>query len=510
MIHEAIDRGEGTSENPLLRDNRRQRDERSESLSQLGFAEAEYGAKKRQTQSEAFLERREALTPRAELEPRIAPHDVRGASGRPPDRLARDAAGAMSAAALQPEDPARDDALCEVESMRRLAGVTLERVPDETTILNFRHLLQRRDLGEVLFTAIHEHLARRGLLWRAGTIRDATIIAAPESTKNAAGARDPWMRPTRKGKKWHLGMKRHIGTDDALGLVYGVHTAPAHEANIDVADKRLHGDQRTMPADGRYQGLDRGAGHKGRSVAWHIALRPGRRAALVPDDPPALAEKVNARVRAKVEHPFRHIHAGVRRCQGTAPPLCDEREPAAPAGRACESADRQPVSGDLRPPCARRSRAAPKVQSNGRDEGALPSRARLSRRSDRTSRSTGQGLQRLPRPFCGLRLLASPTDFRRSILGSSSTCLKLRSVFKRSVADVFPKRHRASDALRFSTQNHSESYQHSKQKYGQDSHQPRQAQRITQARLINANAFLRQRELVDHNVEGVKLPEQAQ
>lgn len=301
MIHEAIDRGEGTSENPLLRDNRRQRDERSESLSQLGFAEAEYGAKKRQTQSEAFLERREALTPRAELEPRIAPHDVRGASGRPPDRLARDAAGAMSAAALQPEDPARDDALCEVESMRRLAGVTLERVPDETTILNFRHLLQRRDLGEVLFTAIHEHLARRGLLWRAGTIRDATIIAAPESTKNAAGARDPEMHQTRKGKNGYFGMKLHIGTD-RRGLVHTVASGPAHEADITRLPELLHGKEREILGDQAYWSQEQ----RQRFARAGIRYRASRRAR--PGRPLTEHQKrinrIRSRARAWGEFPF--------------------------------------------------------------------------------------------------------------------------------------------------------------------------------------------------------------
>lgn len=173
-----------------MRDNRRQRDERSESLSQLGFAEAEYGAKKRQTRCEALLVQMEALTPWAELEARIATHDVRGASGRPPYPLRVMPRVHCVQRLYDLKDSALQDALYEVESMWRLAWVKLERVPDETTILNFRHLLQKRDLGKVLFAAIYERLARRGLMLRAGTMVDATIIAAPSSTKNAAGACD--------------------------------------------------------------------------------------------------------------------------------------------------------------------------------------------------------------------------------------------------------------------------------------------------------------------------------
>src|SRR5690606_8012727 len=121
-------------------------------------------------------------------------------------------------------DPGMEDALYEVESMRRFAGLKLDRIPDETTILNFRRLLERHKLGEKLFKEINQTLDEQGLILREGTIVDATIISAPSSTKNATGERDSEMHQTKKGNAWHFGMKMHIGVDDTLGLIHSVET----------------------------------------------------------------------------------------------------------------------------------------------------------------------------------------------------------------------------------------------------------------------------------------------
>ena len=271
----------------------------------------------------------DGLIPWSELEARIAPHYAQGSQGRPPYPLSVMLRVHCLQLFYNLSDPALEDALYEVESMRRFAGVKLERVPDETTILNFRHLLESHGLGKELFAAINAHLASKGLMLRAGTILDATIIAAPSSTKNQAAARDPEMHQTRKGKNWHFvrcahpaardrrhsrrpaapsapgGMKLHIGADDAVGLVHSVATTAANEADINVADRLLHGAERQVWADAGYRGLDKR--HPQRSVAWHIALAPGKRRALAPDDPRAVAERAQARVRAKVEHPFRYV-----------------------------------------------------------------------------------------------------------------------------------------------------------------------------------------------------------
>ncbi|HXF46359.1 MAG TPA: IS5 family transposase [Burkholderiaceae bacterium] len=274
-------------------------------MSQLSFAEAEYAAKKRTTRREAFLQQMDGLIPWSELEARIAPHDAKGSQGRPPYPLSVMLRVHCLQLFYNLSDPALEDALYEVESMRRFAGVKLDRLPDETTILNFRHLLESHGLGKELFAAINAHLASRGLMLRAGTILDATVIAAPSSTKYHAAARDCEMHQTRKGKNWHFGMKLHIGADDAVGLVHSVVTTAANEADINVAERLLHGDEREVWADAGYRGLDKRQSQ--RSVAWHIALAAGKRAALAPDDPRAVAERAQARVRAKVEHPFRYV-----------------------------------------------------------------------------------------------------------------------------------------------------------------------------------------------------------
>lgn len=120
--------------------------------------------------------------------------------------------------------PAMEDALYEIESMRSFAGLKLDRLPDETTILNFRHLLEWHGLGKVLFKEVKKHLEKHGLMLREGSIVDATIISAPSSTKNSTGKRDPEMHQTRKGNEWHFGMKMHIAVYEALGLIHSIDT----------------------------------------------------------------------------------------------------------------------------------------------------------------------------------------------------------------------------------------------------------------------------------------------
>jgi IS5 family transposase len=150
-------------------------------------------------------------------------------------------------------DPAMEDALYDSESMRRFAGVELieDAVPDETTILRFRHLLEKYRLTEQMFAEVRTLLEERRLLLKSGTIVDATIIAAPPSTKNAEKARDPEMHQTRKGKDWHFGMKAHVGTDQR-GVVHSLTTTPAHVADITELPKLLHGQERALFGDQAY------------------------------------------------------------------------------------------------------------------------------------------------------------------------------------------------------------------------------------------------------------------
>jgi len=277
-------------------------------LSQLTFSEAEFVNKKHKTRREEFLERMEKLIPWKRLEKKIAKHYPKGENGRPPYSLAVMLRVHCLQLFYNLSDPGMQDALYEIESMRRFAGLRLsERLPDETTILNFRHLLERHGLGKKLFEDINLHLKEQHLILREGTIVDATIISAPSSTKNISGERDPEMHQTCKGQQWYFGMKLHIGVDETLGLIHSVETTPANAHDLNHAGALLHGEEERVWADAGYTGIEKREEHREREVDWLVALRPGKRAQLSPTSRLARAEKAKASVRAKVEHPFKYI-----------------------------------------------------------------------------------------------------------------------------------------------------------------------------------------------------------
>lgn len=277
-------------------------------MEQISFAEAEYQNKKRKTRREKFLERMDKLIPWARLEKKLRRYYPKGHNGRPPYPLGVMLRIHCMQLFYNLSDPAMEDALYEIESMRRFAGLRLsDRLPDETTILNFRHFLERRKLGRKLFDEINGYLNEHDLMLREGSIVDASIIAAPSSTKNQQQARDPEMHQTRKGKQWHFGMKLHIGVDDVSGLIHSLDTTPANTHDLNVADKLLHGDERRVFGDAGYQGIDQREEHQDREVSWYIAERPSTRKAMDPDSDEAYVERLKSQVRAKVEHPFRYI-----------------------------------------------------------------------------------------------------------------------------------------------------------------------------------------------------------
>ena len=202
-------------------------------------------------------------------------------------------------------DPGMEDLLYEAESVRRFVGLNLsEALPDETTILNFRHLLERQGLGQSLFEEINVHLESQGLQLREGTIVDASIIEAPSSTKNNARERDPEMHQTKKGNEWHFGMKIHIGVGADTGLVHSMTTTAANAHDITEAHHLLHGGETMVWCDAGYQGVHKRAENLGLQVDWQVAMRPRQRRKLEPGSLEYLAEKLKASVRAKVEHPF--------------------------------------------------------------------------------------------------------------------------------------------------------------------------------------------------------------
>ena len=182
-----------------------------------------------------------------------------------------------------------------------------EALPDETTILNFRHLLEKHGLGEGLFEEINAHLASRGHRLRTGTIVDASIIDAPSSTKNRRRARDPEMHQTKKGKQWYFGMKAHIGVDAGSGLAHSLTTTAANASDVTQAGALLHGAETTAWGDAGYQGVEKRPEHRDGGVEWRVAMKPGRRRLLGEGVAEEAAEKRKASVRAKVEHPFLYV-----------------------------------------------------------------------------------------------------------------------------------------------------------------------------------------------------------
>ena len=182
--------------------------------------------------------------------------------------------------------------------------------PDATTLLKFRRLLEEHQLTERIFTTINVHLADKGLMLKEGTVVDATIIAAPNSTKNQSEGRDPEMHQTKKGNQWHFGMKAHIGVDAQSGIVHTVVTTAANISDVTQANKLLHGEEGIAFGDAGYQGVEKREANKDSTVKWHVAMRPGKRKALPDTECGRLdeqIEKAKASIRAKVEHPFRVI-----------------------------------------------------------------------------------------------------------------------------------------------------------------------------------------------------------
>jgi IS5 family transposase len=281
---------------------------------QFGLGDYEQSTAKKRTKRERFLAEMEAVVPWEPLVELIEPHYPRTSSkgGRPPYPLETMLRIHLLQQWYDLSDPAMEDALIEVPTMRRFAGIALitDRIPDETTILAFRHLLEQNDLGEQIFEAVKAHLKANGMAMKQGTIIDATIIAAPSSTKNEKRERDPEMHQTCKGKQWHFGMKVHIGVDSESGLVHSVETTAANVHDLTPAAELLHGEETVVYADAGYQGIEKRSEMQGKGIGFRVAIRPGKRRAL-PDTPEGrvddLVETAKAHFRAKVEHPFRVI-----------------------------------------------------------------------------------------------------------------------------------------------------------------------------------------------------------
>lgn len=278
-------------------------------MDQISFADAEHAGKRKKTRREVFLEEMELVVPWKALLKLIEPHYPVAGRGRRPYPLESILRVHLMQNWFALSDPAMEEALYEIASLRTFARLSLtEAIPDETTILNFRHLLEESNLAEDILKLVNAHLARKGLLLKRGSIVDATIIAAPSSTKNSSGERDPEMHQTKKGNQWHFGMKAHIAVDAESGLVHTVTTTPANEADVEQIADLLHGKEEAVWADSGYRGAAKRVQRD--ELQWNIAARPSDIAKL-PDgrakERVRKQEHKKASVRAKVEHPFRVI-----------------------------------------------------------------------------------------------------------------------------------------------------------------------------------------------------------
>jgi IS5 family transposase len=281
---------------------------------QLSFAQAEYARKKKTTRREKFLAQMEQVVPWKRLVALIEPHYPKGRRGRPPVGIER----MLRIYFLQQwyglADEALEDTIYDSQAMRSFAGIDLssQPVPDATTLLKFRHLLEEHELTKGIFNEVNAHLEDKRLLMREGTLVDATIIAAPSSTKNQQGERDPQMHQTKKGNQWYFGMKAHIGADASSGLVHTVVGTAANVSDISQTHELLHGEEKIVHADAGYIGVEKRAEIIARhsEVDWRIAAKRGKLKAMPESWVKDLSlgyEKLKARVRALVEHPFHVI-----------------------------------------------------------------------------------------------------------------------------------------------------------------------------------------------------------
>ena len=259
----------------------------------------------RKSRRELFLDEMEVVVPWSELQALVEPHYPKAGNGRRPVGLAIMLRTYFMQQWFNLSDPGVEEAFYESATLRRFAGVDLgvAPAPDETTVLRFRHLLERHDLGGAMLDTVNLHLAAKGIRIETGTIVDATIIHAPSSTKNEKKERDPAMRQTRKGKQWYFGLKAHIGVDAKEGHVHSMATSAANVSDVHMLPDLLHGEERKVWGDGGYQGQTK-AIRQAASKAQDMTCKRTKFKNYVDE----VAKKKNttkSKVRAKVEHVFR-------------------------------------------------------------------------------------------------------------------------------------------------------------------------------------------------------------
>jgi IS5 family transposase len=278
-------------------------------MKQLSFTTAEHDLKKKKTRREQFLSEMDQVVPWSRLVALIEPYYPKAQGrGQPPKPLEMMLRIYFLQQWYSLSDPAAEESLYDMESMRRFAGIVLheDAIPDETTILNFRHLLEKHHLTEAVFEDVREYMDEKGLFLKQGTIVDASMIAAPPSTKNKARKRDKAMSQTKKGNQWFFGMKCHIGVDADSGLVHSVKASTAKTHDSQLLERLLHGEEKDVYGDKAYASKERSL----------LNSEPGKRIWCMPfkrkhhQELPPWQMDINRRlssIRAKVEHPFRVI-----------------------------------------------------------------------------------------------------------------------------------------------------------------------------------------------------------
>lgn len=282
---------------------------------QQTFSDIEYGKRKKKTKREEFLDIMEEIIPWEEWVAFIIPYYPKGERGRPPLGIEKMLRMYLLQNWFTLSDVGIEDTIYDSYAMRKFMNLNFydEQVPDATTLLHFRHLLEEHKIGEKMFAAIRHVLEENGYMMKGGTIIDATIISAPSSIKNKSGGRDPEMHQTKKGNQWFFGMKGHIGVDAGTGYVHSVEATPANVHDVNVASSLIREDDEVVYGDSGYVGIEKreeikNDEHKSK-IEYRINQRPGRISKR--QDSPGkewdqYIERRKSSVRSKVEHPF-HI-----------------------------------------------------------------------------------------------------------------------------------------------------------------------------------------------------------
>lgn len=280
---------------------------------QQSFSDIEYGMRKRTTKREVFLDAMDECIAWDEWCALIDPYYFQGKRGRPPMGIEKMLRMYLLQVWFNLSDEGVEESIYDSYAFRKFMGLNFTecQVPDATTLLHFRRILEDNKIGEKLFGVLNKAFEEAGFIWRGGTIVDATIIAAPSSTKNKSGERDPEMHQTKKGNQWHFGMKAHIGVDAGTGMVHTVEVTPANVHDVEVAEKLIREDDDVVYGDSGYLGLQKRPEIRGKEnkakIDFRINRRPSQR--KTPDTYAGInwekkIEHDKSSVRCKVEHPF--------------------------------------------------------------------------------------------------------------------------------------------------------------------------------------------------------------